>query len=126
MAVSDDVRVEPGSEYLSMQVPVEMPEAVSYLGVFGNAPAGGFAPKISFSMPSAPSSAEAPDYRREKRSLKSPVAKEGDISFSFKSFDSQDMEQDEISDPAINHQLEVISVTGLDDAEIADLTQHLQ
>jgi Ca-activated chloride channel family protein len=36
------------------------------------------------------------------------------------------MEQGEISDAAINHQLEVISVTGLDETGIADLTQHLQ
>ncbi|MBG1259164.1 after-VIT domain-containing protein [Nostoc commune] len=126
VAVSDDVRVEPGSEYLSMQVPVEMPEAVSYKGVFGNPAAGGFAPKISLSMPSAPASAEAPDFLRKRRSPQSPVAKEVDVSFSFQSFDSQDMELDEISDVAINHQLEVISVTGLDETGIADLTQHLQ
>ncbi|MEH2094839.1 VIT domain-containing protein [Nostoc sp.] len=122
VAVSDDVRVEPGSEYISMQVPVEMPEAVSYQGVFGSPPAGGFAPKISLSMPSP--SAEAPDFLRKRRSPPSPVAKEVGISLSF---DSEEMEQDEISDAAINHhQLEVISVTGLDDIEIADLTQHLQ
>nr|WP_267871676.1 after-VIT domain-containing protein [Nostoc sp. CHAB 5715] len=36
------------------------------------------------------------------------------------------MEQDEIPDAAINHQLEVISATGLDEIAIADLTQHLQ
>ncbi|MEH2240563.1 VIT domain-containing protein [Nostoc sp.] len=122
VAVSDDVRVEPGSEYVSMQVPVEMPEAVSYQGVFGSPPAGGFAPKISLSMPAA-ASAEAPDFLRQKRSPQSPLAKEADISFSF---DSQDMEEGEISDAAINHQLEVISVTGLDATGIADLTQHLQ
>ena len=36
------------------------------------------------------------------------------------------MEQDEILDAAINHQLEVISVTGLDEIGIANLSQHLQ
>jgi Ca-activated chloride channel family protein len=36
VAVSDDVRVEPGTESISMNVPVEMPEAVEYEGVFGN------------------------------------------------------------------------------------------
>lgn len=36
------------------------------------------------------------------------------------------MELGKISDAAINHQLEVISVTGLDEIGIADLTQHLQ
>lgn len=35
VAVSDDVRVEPGTESISMNVPVEMPEAVEYLGVLG-------------------------------------------------------------------------------------------
>jgi len=35
VAVSDDVRVEPGTESISMNVPVEMPEAVEYQGVFG-------------------------------------------------------------------------------------------
>jgi Ca-activated chloride channel homolog len=123
VAVSDDVRVEPGSEYLSMQMPVEMPEGVSYQGVFGNAPAGGFAPQMTFSKSSASASAETPDFLRQKRSPPSPVAKEVGIS---KSFDFEEMEQDEISDTALNHQLEVISVTGLDEAAIADLTQHLQ
>lgn len=123
VAVSDDVRVEPGSEYLSMQVPVEMPEAVSYQGVFGNAPAGGFAPQMKLSKLSAPASENVSDFLRQKRSPKSPVAKEAEISFSF---DSEEMEQGKISDAAINHQLEVISVTGLDETGIADLTQHLQ
>ncbi|MEH2209978.1 VIT domain-containing protein [Nostoc sp.] len=116
VAVSDDVRVEPGSEYLSMQVPVEMPKAVR----FGKASA---ARKISLSMPLAPASAEAPDFLRQKRSPQSPAVKEVEMSLSF---DLEEMEQDEILDAAINHQLEVISVTGLDDTEIADLTQHLQ
>ncbi|WP_334982743.1 after-VIT domain-containing protein [Nostoc sp.] len=120
VAVSDDVRVEPRSEYLSMQVPVEMPEAVSYQGVFGNASAGGFAPQMKLS---APASAEAPDFLRQKRSPQSPAAKEVETSLSF---DLEDIEQDEISDAAINHQLEVINVTGLDEAAITNLTQHLQ
>ncbi|MEH2368241.1 VIT domain-containing protein [Nostoc sp.] len=116
VAVSDDVRVEPGNEYLSMQVPVAMPEAVR----FGKA---SVASKISLSMLSAPASAEAPDVLYKKRSPESPVAKEVEISLSF---DLEEMEQDEILDAAINHQLEVISITGLDNTEIADLTRHLQ
>lgn len=120
VAVSDDVRVEPGSEYVSMQVPVEMPEAVSYLG---GLPAGGFAGQVLTLKPAAPTFADVPDFLRQKRSPKSSLAKEVEISFSF---DSEEMEKDEISDAAINHQLEVISLTGLDETEIADLTQHLQ
>ena len=120
VAVSDDVGVEPGSEYVSMQVPVEMPEAVSYIG---GLPAGGFAGQISTLKAAAPTFADVPDFLRQKQSPQSPIAKEVDISLNF---DSEEMEQDEISDAAINHQLEVISVTGLDETGIADLSQHLQ
>ena len=35
VAVSDDVRVEPSTESIAMNVPVEMPEAVAYQGVLG-------------------------------------------------------------------------------------------
>ncbi|WP_199249165.1 VIT domain-containing protein [[Phormidium] sp. ETS-05] len=35
VAVSDDVRVNPADDSVSVQVPVEMPEDVSYRGVFG-------------------------------------------------------------------------------------------
>lgn len=108
VAVSDDVGVELGSEYVSMQMPVEMPEAAyyEYERMSSSAPAGGFARK-----------------KRQRRSPQSPVAKEVNISLSF---DSEEMEQDEILDAAINHQLEVISVTGLDEIGIANLSQHLQ
>ncbi|MEH2399813.1 VIT domain-containing protein [Nostoc sp.] len=120
VAISDGVGVEPGSEYLSMQVPVEMPEAVSYIG---GLPAGGFAGQISTLKAAAPTFADVPDFLGQKRSPKSSLAKEVETSFSF---DSEEMEQDEISDAAINHQLEVISVTGLDEIGIANLSQHLQ
>ncbi|MBD2629765.1 VIT domain-containing protein [Trichormus variabilis] len=39
VAVSDEVRVNPFQESLSLQVPVEMPEGVSQQGIFGNAAA---------------------------------------------------------------------------------------
>ncbi|MEH2453188.1 VIT domain-containing protein [Nostoc sp.] len=120
VAVSDDVGVEPGSEYVSMQVPVEMPEAVSYIG---GLPAGGFAGQISTLKAAAPTFADVPEFLRQKRSPQSPIVKKVDISLSF---DSEEMEQDEISDAAINYQLEVISIIGLDETGIADLTQHLQ
>ncbi len=38
VAVSEEVRVEPGGKSISMEVPVEMPEGVSYEGIFGAAP----------------------------------------------------------------------------------------
>ncbi|MBD2517668.1 after-VIT domain-containing protein [Nostoc sp. FACHB-973] len=123
VAVSDDVRVEPRSEYLSMQVPVEMPQAVSYEAVFASPPPGAFERAITLPMAAAP--AEAPDFLRQRRSPQSPVAKKADISVN-NTFDFQEMEKGEISDAPINHQLEVVSVTGLHEAAIADLTQHLE
>jgi Ca-activated chloride channel family protein len=39
VAVSEEVRVDPEGERVSVQVPVEMPEGVSYEGIFGAAPA---------------------------------------------------------------------------------------
>ncbi|MBD2204814.1 after-VIT domain-containing protein [Calothrix sp. FACHB-1219] len=37
IAVSDDVRVNPAEASISVQVPVEMPEGISYEGIFGSA-----------------------------------------------------------------------------------------
>ncbi|MBD2680670.1 MULTISPECIES: VIT domain-containing protein [Nostoc] len=118
VAVSDDVRVEPGSEYLSMQVPVEMPEAVSYEGVFGSPPNGAVMRQIAFSIAPmtpapAPVSAEAPDFLRQRPTVKKKKQKKlAPLS-------------PKVTAP-ISHQLEVVSAAGLDEATIADLTQHLE
>lgn len=112
VAVSDDVRVEPGSEYLSMQVPLEMPEAVSYQGVFGSPSAGAVARQISFPMAAPPAPAEdVPDFLRQRR-------------WGTKREESA-APSPKLAAP-ISHQLEVISATGLDETAIADLTQHLE
>ncbi|MEH1939165.1 MAG: VIT domain-containing protein [Nostoc sp.] len=46
VAVSDDIRVNPNQDYISVQVPIEIPEAISHEGIFSNlsfgaAPGGG-------------------------------------------------------------------------------------
>jgi Ca-activated chloride channel family protein len=46
VAVSDDIRVNPNQDFISVQVPVEIPEAISHEGIFSNlsfgaAPGGG-------------------------------------------------------------------------------------
>ncbi|WP_445636071.1 Trypsin [Nostoc sp. DSM 114161] len=111
VAVSDDVRVEPGSEYVSMQMPVEMPEAVSYEAVFGSPPAGAVARQIAFSMAAAPAPADVPDFLKQR---------------------GRWTKREELAPPSpkvaapIFHQLEVVSATGLDEAAIANLTQHLE
>ncbi|BAY75764.1 hypothetical protein NIES25_22110 [Nostoc linckia NIES-25] len=111
VAVSDDVRVEPGSEYVSMQMPVEMPEAVSYEAVFGSPPAGAVARQITFPMAAAPAPAGVPEFLKQRR---------------------RGTKREELAPPSpkvpapISKQLEVISVSGLDEATITDLTQHLE
>ncbi|MBW4616883.1 MAG: after-VIT domain-containing protein [Desmonostoc vinosum HA7617-LM4] len=120
VAVSDDMRVEPGSECLSMQVPVEMPEAVSYQGVFGNAPAGGMVRRITLSsMPPVPAPASA-----------APPELEAKLNFPFSPFEeseinstSLDISQDIGEISAV---IKVISAIGLEQSAIAYLTQHLQ
>jgi len=111
VAVSDDVRVEPKSQYVSMQVPVEMPEAVSYEGVFASPPAGAVARQITFPMAAAPVSAdEVPDFLKRRR---------------WKKREESAPPSPKLAAP-IPHQLEVVSATGLDETAIADLTQHLE
>ncbi|MDF5707121.1 MAG: VIT domain-containing protein [Nostoc sp. S4] len=105
VAVSDDVRVEPGSEYVSMHVPVEMSEAVSYLG---GVPAGGFARQITFPMAAALPCPQPLQPFLDSLSRQRPRRK---------------LEE---SAAAINNQLEIISATGLDEAAIIELTQHLK
>ncbi|MDZ8104527.1 MAG: after-VIT domain-containing protein [Nostoc sp. DedQUE12a] len=112
VAVSDDVRVEPGSEYVSMHMPVEMPEAVSYEGVFGSPPVGAIRRQITFPMAAAPAPAEdVPDFLRQRRrgSKREELA----------------LPSPKIAAP-IPHQLEVVKATGLDETAIAGLTQHLE
>ncbi|MEZ2320904.1 MAG: VIT domain-containing protein [Microcoleus sp.] len=119
VAVSDEVRVEPGTESIAMNVPVEMPEAVEYLGVFGgntdfmmqemamrgSAPVGEFmncfegaqkqrsiCPQKRVYQSSAPVSARAPLAPARPRRT-SPV--------------------------------EVVSATGLDEEAIDSLNEHL-
>ncbi|OUL29549.1 VIT domain-containing protein [Nostoc sp. 106C] len=70
VAVSDDVRVNPTEGSVSVQVPVEMPEGISYQGIFGSAaptvmaaPATGMiypSAKLSAPVPPAPMSIPAP------------------------------------------------------------------
>jgi Ca-activated chloride channel family protein len=120
VAVSDDVRVEPGTESISMNVPVEMPEAVEYEGVFGNT-----------------------DYLQLKRMRprSAPVARsiqyfasdeedaeiERDISFSLAEMVFEDLEELEPSKarPRDTSPVEVVSAAGLDEVAIDSLNEHL-
>ncbi|MEB3180715.1 MAG: VIT domain-containing protein [Nostocaceae cyanobacterium] len=111
VAVSDDVRVNPEEQVISMQVPVEMPEAVSYEGMFG----GEIARGISLSAMSARTFYAIPMDETEF-----------DITLINPSM-TDDEEEVAAKAPTPAHpKLEIVSATGLDAAAIAELTQHLQ
>lgn len=111
VAVSEEVRVNPNGESIKVEVPVEMPEAVSHEAIFGergisNAmPAGG---SIFYLAAPAPIS-QKPDYsRRPSRSAK--LANQLYIPY----------------DTQTNPQITVTSITGLEEDVVNELTNYLQ
>jgi Ca-activated chloride channel family protein len=140
VAVSDDVRVNPNEDYVSVQVPVEIPEAISHEGIFGNvasgaAPGGGIvsrrreakkqsAPPLPSPM-SAPAPAKSMARFEEMESLmeRDIAIPEPEIGFAevddFVNLDSL------LKESTVPH-LQVVSVTGLDQQMISLLTQYLQ
>jgi Ca-activated chloride channel family protein len=110
VAVSDDVRVNPSQASVSVQVPVEMPEAVGYERFSGYGSA--------LQAPSAPAPRSMSLQRMEPmRSLKM-------VTF----YESKIPEKSFLLQPPspILTSLEIVSATGLDQEVIALLTQHLQ
>lgn len=153
VAVSDDVRVDPTESSISVQVPVEMPEGVSYQGVFGGinyAAAPGAQIQRSLPRSSVPAF-----IRRLKKTepLKEELARGIDFSNSQQvdeyditlinpaSFGDDDNLFSEAPSPAaapsmpmkameesvfpVQH-LQIVSAIGLDENAIALLTKHLQ
>ncbi|MFN6461723.1 MAG: VIT domain-containing protein [Nostoc sp. DedVER02] len=156
VAVSDDIRVNPKQDSISVQVPVEIPEAISYEGIFSNvsfgaAPGGGMArnrqeakkqsaPPLPSPMsvlpPPSPMSAPAKPMQRfeEMESL-------SEIELGYAE-DSSNLDSllliPESSMPQLEDlktlrkeessvpHLQVVSVTGLNQQMISLLTQYLQ
>jgi Ca-activated chloride channel family protein len=125
VAVSDEVRVNPDGTRQQVQVPVEMPEGVSYEGVFGNAQdaaVGASAAYPTSPMPAmAPSRPNALAGRRlqstnQAATASPPVAKTR----------VKPAEAEAIAPSPSNSRLQVVSITGLDPAQMPALTQYLQ
>ncbi|MBE9143177.1 VIT domain-containing protein [Planktothrix mougeotii] len=117
VAVSDDVRVNPNEASVSVQVPVEMPEAVSYEGMYSSV----------LYAPSAPAT----------RSIFSQgIEMMRGFIMNNRSTLSEPTEMDALFEEGVFFEfeppssiltsLEVVSATGLDEKAIAILTQHLQ
>jgi Ca-activated chloride channel family protein len=117
VAVSDDVRVEPGSKAISMQVPLEMPESVIYDAVF-SAPAPGAmmtrgmsAQTLSTGTFFCEESFEDYEVCRSVEFMEAELDDEPDFLCSL---------------PVTQNRLDIINVTGLEQTAIDNLTQHLQ
>jgi Ca-activated chloride channel family protein len=126
------VRVEPGTESISVNVPVEMPEAVEYEGVFGNTDyleikrmAARSAPAAGSMQYSAPAAAPMQYFASDEED----VEIERDISFSLADMVCEDLE--EIAPSKARRRrlrtspVEVVSAAGLDEVAIDSLNEHL-
>lgn len=133
VAVSDDVRVNPSEASVSVQVPVEMPQDVSYEGIYGNV-AYGAASRMMFAP--APGIARSQASRKRAPSSSAPMSDDFDITlinpgsmFEAEIFEEYaELEEPKVSAPAIPpvHRIEIVNAKGLDESAIALLTQHLQ
>ncbi|MBD2122718.1 VIT domain-containing protein [Trichocoleus sp. FACHB-262] len=145
VAVSDDVRVDATEASVSVQVPVEMPEGVSYEGVFGN---------VAYSSPPAPMAAPVSKMRRQRPVFDIP-AQDYDVTLISPNMVGTEEDDFLLAPPAMSRpsipsprladdegfnlgvssqkslgsipeqQLQIIDATGLDVNAIALLTQHL-
>ncbi|HBE16439.1 MAG TPA: trypsin [Cyanobacteria bacterium UBA11149] len=133
VAVSDEVRVDPEGNSISMAVPVEMPEGVSYEGIYrGNIP---LPPLNRVTFKSAPAMFNQVREERERGItlgwFQSALTNSESLSNSDNELEELDcllMEAESFAQTpgAINHPLQIVSANGLDPAAIAILTRHLQ
>jgi len=110
VAVSEEVRVNPDGTRQRVQVPVELPEGVSYEGIYGTGARGN---QVGGQLPSSPPARGATRGMTSAR-----VAAPGPLAQSAQ-FESEDELAPE------NHRIEVISASGLDAGARDSLTREL-
>ncbi|MBD1807715.1 after-VIT domain-containing protein [Microcoleus sp. FACHB-SPT15] len=133
VAVSDDVRVDPERESISMQVPVEMPQGVSYQGIFGSANVSGIqlqrAKLRAYGLAAPKFESFAAPEQECLDALDTTLIDPGMIDDEEVTLIGQMIDDEDLSSSRSvrsNAQLQVVIVTGLDQAAVADLTRHLQ
>jgi Ca-activated chloride channel family protein len=134
VAVDSAVRVDPAAGFVSVQMPVEMPEGVSHIGVFGNSQpvpqmlaAAGAAPMAVRRRAPATVSVEptlaapslADDFLQQE-SLRSPDLMPKPLQW------RSPQSAENLTPPSSSNRLQVVSASGLDQSQLASLTQHLQ
>ena len=127
VAVGDDVRVAPTAEFVSVQVPIEMPEGIRYEGIFGNvdysavasrvqlqrsAPLRSFAPDVAYAPRPEPMKSSAPPDEFDMTLISPEMVDESDYDIG--------------ADIGGNIRLQIVRVNGLDASAIALLNRHLQ
>jgi Ca-activated chloride channel homolog len=141
VAVSEEVRVNPEGKKQTVQVPVELPQGVSYEGIFGNDEKM-ISGNIN-AVPAAPASIMQSSRRRMQSSggrsrgpvpLSAPKRTSGGGTRGGNASESDSMSIPEIKTKKDSNQpvaklqynIEVISADGLDSTAIQALQQHLQ
>jgi Ca-activated chloride channel family protein len=136
IAVSDEVRVNPNDRSVSVQVPVEMPEGISYQGIFGDVEV-----EATYEFEVIPS--EPPDefditlispnmMAEEEERWDMDEQRLDDAEYTMISepapapLKTPDIEPDVTKAESKDNRLQIISATGLNKDAIARLTQHLQ
>ncbi len=132
VAVSEEVRVDPDGTRRTVQVPVELPEGVSYEGIFGkdaaeSANLAGAMPASARLMAPAPSSMAMPRQASGGRRNSSPVtmAKPQILPGAMDQAMDQETVSAEMSTSLSAPKIQVIRSENLDAAAIASLEQHL-
>ncbi|NJL22500.1 MAG: after-VIT domain-containing protein [Leptolyngbyaceae cyanobacterium SM1_3_5] len=128
VAVSDDVRSNLDPQFVSVQVPVEMPEAVSHLGIYGGMAAA--APSMRMQRPEAPrSQTSLQDLARSPAFLSPPPTASAP---SRAIPPSESIRSRSIDRPArrarelpIQPSIQIVSATGLDERTIDLLRDYL-
>lgn len=141
VAVSEEIRVNPEGESISVQVPLEMPEGVNRTAVFGEFDQSGTGFQFTRARGSlrslSPQSASSPGQPQKNRldifkevgqQLGKVFGRGGDVEDDIDVIDVIDVVEPIPSlGLAVNvPRLELINVTGLSQSETALLTQHLE
>jgi Ca-activated chloride channel family protein len=132
VAVSEEVRVNPEGGKVTVQVPVELPEGVSYDGIFGATPNQPGRPQLSVAAPSPSykASMNAPAMRSRSIPNRPPnigVAAESSKDALADAKVSGRVESNRIvSDKTTNSQVQVVSITGLTGADVKSAQQAIE
>ncbi|MFM7408395.1 MAG: VIT domain-containing protein [Cuspidothrix sp.] len=141
IAISDEIRVNPLQDSLSLQVPVEMPEAISHQGIFGNAvarekvdqPETSLYITRSFSPPQPSISAPAPNFEfveeiADEFSNLDSLLSESPSRKLTNNIDSEELNEVQAlfaGDSFVPH-LQVVTIKGLTSEMVYQLTKYLE